>query len=119
MPPKKRKIQSKTAAVKSVTAAKRKSRSQEAVKKQKQRAKRHWHDVLESFTLMTSSLENRKGRVRSYEENRMLLLAINASLRRAVEANNNQQISWRSIEEEVAKDFRTRLNYVIELRKYF
>ena len=51
----------------------------------------------------------------------MLLLAINASLGRAVEAsgNNNQQISWRSIEEEVAKDFRMRLNYVIDLRKYF
>ena len=43
------------------------------------------------------------------------------SLGRAVEAssNGNQQISWQPIEEEVAKDFHVRLNYVIDLRKCF
>ena len=51
----------------------------------------------------------------------MVILALNASLRRAVASStdNNQLISWRKIEEEVAKDFHLRLNYVIELRKYF
>ena len=46
----------------------------------------------------------------------MLLLAINASLRRAVASN--EEISWRSIEEEIAKDFHVRLNYIIGLRKH-
>ena len=107
MPLKKRKNQAKMAAVKSVTVAQRKSPLQEAVKKQKQRPKRHWHDFLESFTMMTSSIENKKGRVWSYEENCMLLLAINAFLGRAVKANSdtNQHISWQSIEEEVVNDF--------------
>ena len=32
---------------------------------------------------MTTTLQNQKGRPRTYEEHRMILLAINASLRRA------------------------------------
>ena len=82
MPPKKRKIQSNAASM----VQKRKSRLVEAAKKRKQRLKKHWFDVLESFTSMSSSLENQKGKVRTYDENRMAILAINASLRRAVEA---------------------------------
>ena len=71
--------------------------------------------------MMTSNIEKKKGRVQSYKENCILLLAINASLGRAVKASsdNNHYLSLRLIEEEVAEDVHVQLNYVIELRKHF
>ena len=48
---------------------------------------------------MTASLVNCKGRDRSYWENCMVILALNASLRRAVASSkdNNQQISGKRL----------------------
>ena len=67
MPPKKRKIQAQKAAIKSVK--KWQSQSYEAKRKRKQRRRKYWLDVLESFDSKTSSIDNRKGHVRSYDEN--------------------------------------------------
>ena len=101
---------------------KRKSRSKEAMKKQQQRERKRWIDISETFQAMIPTLENRKGRVRSYKENRMIILALYASLNRHIKSKNNDEnksIYWRLIEEEVSNDFHIRLNYVIEIRKLF
>ena len=80
---------------------KRKSRSKEAMKKQQQRERKKWIDLSEAFQAMSPTLENRKGRVRSYKENRMIILALYASLNRHVKSMNkskNKSILWRAIE---------------------
>ena len=71
---------------------------------------------------MIPTLENRKGRVRSYKENRMVILALYALFKRYfkyMNDTNNKSILWREIEEEVSNDFHIRLNYVIEIQKIF
>ena len=91
------------------------------LRKGKLKREQYWNNVLDEFNSIAGSIKNRRGRARGYEENRMVVLAINTSMRGAITANrnNNEQISWRKIEEEVAHDFHLRLNYLIELRKYF
>ena len=117
----KRKAQSKGAYKNAAKVHKENCRSRHAIKKRTWRRQQYWNNELEKFNSMTASLVNRKGRDRSYWENRMVILALNASLRRAAASSkdNNQQISWRKIEEEEAKDFHLRLNHVIEVRKCF
>ena len=79
-------------------------------------------DLFDTFRVMILTLENRRGRVRTYKENRMVILALYASLNRHVSSmldSHHNSVSWRAIEEEVSKDFHVRLNYVIDLQKAF
>ena len=122
MPPKKRKIQSKHASAKGGSAFKRLCRSKAAMKKYKQRERNRWIDMRDTFKSLLPTVENRKGRVRTYDENRMILLALFASLKRHVNSlikGNIKDIKWIMIETEVSEDFHVRKNYVVEIRKTF
>ena len=59
------------------------------MKKQQQRERKRWIDISETFQAMIPTLENRKGRVRSYKENRMVILALYALLNRHVKSMND------------------------------
>ena len=72
--------------------------------------KKQWHANHSSLDEMADSLKNPKGKTRDILENKMMLLALIAALRRALEAveHNNKPISsvtQSAIEQEVARDF--------------
>ena len=122
MPPKRRKARLKEILQKGNETIKRKSRSKRAIQKQQQREKKRWMDLRDTFRVMIPTLENRRGRVRTYKENRMVILALYASLNRHESSmldSHHNSVSWRAIEEEVSKDFHVRLNHVIDLQQAF
>ena len=62
------------------------------------------------------------GRIRTQSENKLILLAITASLRRRlsiIKSDKYIETSWLSIKEEVIRDFHVRLKHVEMLRKHF
>ena len=94
MPPKKRKVQSKLASTKASLSHHRKSRSKYGVQKRRERRLHHWENILKSFQAMTTTLQNQKGRPQTYEEHRMIILAINASLRRAYSLYKKTKVKY-------------------------
>jgi transposase len=73
---------------------------------------------------LTIGLKNENGKSRTFEENKLLIYAIQAALNRRIEALQNKTLcpteaSWRHIEEEVARDFRVRRENITDLRKEY
>jgi hypothetical protein len=67
-------------------------------------------------------LKNENGKSRSFQENKLLIYAIQAALNRRIEALQNKticptEVSWWHIQEEVARDFRARRENSTDLRK--
>jgi len=65
---------------------KRRSRTKEAVRKQVDRKEKKWEDTLLKFESFADGLCNERGRSRTLEENKLLLLALKAALKRRVES---------------------------------
>ena len=68
---------------------------------------------------MADTLKNPQGHNRTFEDNKMILLALWAALNRRISLLNvNQEttINWRSIEDEVGRDFHVSNKYVHDLR---
>ena len=85
---------------------------------------RHWKDTLERWEEMCTTLFNSNGRVRSYEENSMLLLAVKSKLASLLEyakvdLDSVHDINWTSIDSSISKDFKVRKEAVSLLRKMF
>ena len=81
-----------------------------------------WRRLLEEFNSLSSSLKNPNGESRSFEENKMLILALRAGLNRRVRELNldpEATINWTSIENEVARDFFVGNKLVHDLRTDF
>ena len=120
MPPKKSNVHLNTARVEGGELYKRRCQSKAAVKKQKQRQQQRWIDVRDTLTSLIPTIKGSKGKVRTFEENKMIVLAIQASLKRllkAYEKDNNLHIGWTMIEDEVSRDFHFSRKYVSEIRK--
>lgn len=121
--PTKRSNQSIVASAKGGTAKKRKARSKGAVKKQQQRIRKGWIDTFDRFESLSERIKNNQGKNRTFEENKVLLFAIKAALKRSLDRNKddvyNTTINWREIESEIARDFCVKLSHVIDLRKGF
>lgn len=87
----------------------------------------HWVNQVAIFTDLAYELKNPKGRSRSFEENKLILLATAAELRRQVDKYNNDpdvkpnevKITWTEVEKAVASDFRVGWEHVHDLRKEF
>ena len=99
-------------------------RTADAIRKRKERKKKHWKDVFDEFEDMVQGLKNPKGKCRSMDENKMILYALKAGLKRKLAAVDDDllqphQISWTDIEREIAEDFNYKLSNVTELRKTF
>ena len=93
-----------------------------ATKKRYTRRWNGWYDCLCDLETGIKDLCNPSGRSRGVEENKLLLLAVVASLRRRVIAEKDSKrgfISWTAIEEEVASDFHVAPVYLKELRKAY
>jgi hypothetical protein len=102
----------------------RHSRRAHASKKRKKRLANSWRNQLEVFSDFCQEIKNPNGRSRTYEENKLLILALRAYLRQKVKSMNEgdlhpSSITWRSIEEAVAGDFFVRREHLTELRRIF
>lgn len=99
------------------------SRKAAATKKRLQRSVNSWKDRLHVFDGFAAGIKNPPGRSRTFNENKLLLLALRAALRRqvqALEANKSEMtMSWTAIEEEVSTDFGVNRNHLTSLRKEF
>ena len=92
------------------------------VERRKQRIVQKWKQRFNTFNAVTPFIVNNKGKARCAEENKFLLLAIKAALRRRIDATGKAtdcKISWKSIENEVAFDFHVDTKHLVELRKHF
>ena len=74
------------------------------------RAYHRWEDAFSAFSEACEGIRNQKGRSRGSEENKLLLLAMCASLKRHIKAARDDKhealsIRWSAIEHEVAEDF--------------
>jgi hypothetical protein len=107
-----------------VSKKRRRSRTAHASKKNKERLANSWRNQLEVFSDFCQEIKNPNGRSRTLEENKLLILALRAYLRRKVESMNKgnlypSAITWTSIEEEVARDFCVGREYLTEIRRIF
>ena len=100
-------------------AKEQKCRSKNAKKMQLERKSNRWRRLLEEFNGLADTLKNPQGHSRTFEENKMILLALRAALNRRISLLNVDQettINWRSIEDEVGRDFHVSNKYVHDLR---
>ena len=81
----------------------RKSRSAVAIQKRNERKANNIIEEFELFKELASGLLNPRGKTRSFEENKLLLLALLSELRRQLDATDGtaksiSAISWTPIE---------------------
>ena len=97
-------------------------RLEKQVLKRKEASVEKWEIISENFSAHKESLANPKGKHRTFEENKMLLLALrgvlDANLSR-LKLGEQENFNWTSIEREVAKTFQVGLEYVNNLRREF
>ena len=101
---------------------KRLSEAKKNVERRKQRVLCKWKSSLERFEEITPFICNKKGKKRSTEENKLLLFALKACLRRRLEAvkiAKDCKISWDSIEDEICSDFKVKKLHLRDLRRSF
>jgi hypothetical protein len=100
------------------------SQTAAATKRRKERVAKYWREVLESIGVASETVKSPNGKSRTFEENKIFVLAIRATLRRQCEAviegrMDPWKMSWTSIEKEVAKDFHVGHSYVTKIRCIF
>ena len=100
------------------TKKRRLSESKEAKKKRKQRLRAFWNTQWQKLDAVSNDIRGETGKSRSFEEMRLLLLAIKAALKQRI-FEKEEKISWRQIDEEVAEDFRVGRMYISDLRRTF
>jgi hypothetical protein len=81
-----------------------------------------WEHHGEVMNALPIGLNNENGKSRSFEENKLLIYVIQAALNRRIETLQTKticstEVSWRHIEEEVARDFRARWKNITDMRK--
>ena len=107
------------------SSKKRKSESAAAVKKRKEREQSKWESEVKVFDLHVKKLKHQKGQVYSRDKNEMLIKALNAYLKRRLDANKNlnyvdkTSIWWTSVDYEVPHDFGVGIKHVMWLRQTF
>ena len=90
------------------------------MRKRQEKAKKRWQETAAEFEEYTTHIKNPKGKSRTFEENKMLLLALKASLRRQMEAETDKtKVSWSAIDREVAEDFGCKLSHLVDIRQHF
>ena len=117
MPQRKRNIDTKVARLNKS----RPSRSSEAIKKRGQRHRAFIKSYISRCLTFSDLMTTNKGRHRSPEENKFLVYAIITSLRRHLKAMDTSSllVNWNAIDEEVARDFHVRHEYIRDLREAF
>ena len=107
------------------SSKKRKSESAAAVKKCKERKQSKWEPEVKVFDLHVKKLKHQKGQVYSRDKNEMLIKALNAYVKRRLDANKNlnyvdkTSIWWTSVDYEVAHDFGVGIKHVMWLCQTF
>jgi transposase len=81
-----------------------------------------WEDIFDSLTAQKDTLTNRNGKARTFEENKMIILALIGYLElhlEMVKLGVQDHISWTTIEKKVAHSFSMKYEHVKELRQEF
>ena len=97
----------------------RRSRSQGAIRQRNRRKQELWWSNMDYFESMLDSLRNPKGRARTVEENKLILLHLFATARRHLSTQHIKDVSWWLVETEVAEDLKVGHQYVSILRQTF
>jgi hypothetical protein len=100
------------------------SQGANATKHRVQRSAKYWREELDYFDEGVLTVKAPNGKSRSFEENKLFILALRATLRRQIEAIEEKslsplKLSWTSIEEEVARDFHVGRTYISKVRCTF
>ena len=103
---------------------KRLCRSMRAIQKRQERKANVLLEELALFEELSLGITNPKGRTRGFEENKLLLLATLAELKRRINNTDGSkkaisQLCWTDVECQVAEDFHVRREYITDLRKVF
>eukprot|EP00547_Thalassionema_nitzschioides_P012115 CAMPEP_0194259496 /NCGR_PEP_ID=MMETSP0158-20130606/43728_1 /TAXON_ID=33649 /ORGANISM="Thalassionema nitzschioides, Strain L26-B" /LENGTH=140 /DNA_ID=CAMNT_0038999315 /DNA_START=74 /DNA_END=493 /DNA_ORIENTATION=+ len=103
---------------------KRQSRTAAATSQRYRRSLNVWTEKEGEFTALCDIIRNPKGRTRGIEENKLLLLALRAGMKRRIAAATETrslatQITWTDIEQEVAEDFGVGKKCLAQLRQTF
>ena len=80
---------------------------------------KRWVSLHEDLDFFAAGVKNSRGRSRTFEENKMIVLALKATLRMALEYWDKTKISWTALESRVSEDFCYRRKTVTEIRKQF
>ncbi len=91
-----------------------------ATKRRKERATKYWREELELIDVASETVKSLNGKSQTFKENKIFVLAIQATLRCQFEAvpegrMDPSTMSWTSIEKEVAKDFHVGRTYVTKI----
>ena len=107
------------------TKKRRRSRSARNIQKQQERKANALMEDLALFEELAVDIRNPRGRTRGFEENKLLLLALLATLKRHI-ANTDgakksiaNEVCWTHVERDVAEDFHVGREYLYDLRKVF
>jgi len=103
-----------------ITAAAKMMEKEKQRKKKERIRRRSWRQTLADFTTLCEGVKNSKGKCRTFEENRLLLFALKAALRRQLDSVvSAMSINWTAIETEIAVDFHVQKDFLRDLRKEF
>ena len=93
------------------------SRSHSAVARREQRRTKWWKSTLDVLDTVLHQLVPTKGKEKTNEQEKMILMVVIAYVRQNIEMN--KQFTWTLIENEVARDLHIRSNYVSQLCQMF
>jgi hypothetical protein len=82
-----------------------------------------WEERLDEYDALSTTVYNAKGKTRTFEENKLIVLGIRYALKKYLEmvelGYNILDLNWTLIEIEVAKAFKVKQEHVSSLRKEF
>ena len=104
---------------KQARANKRKSRGIAAKRERLRRATNRWEGFHEDLELYSDGVINSSGNSRSFEECKMIVLALKSALSTALAYWEHTDITWTALEKRVAEDFHWKRLHITEIRKQF
>jgi hypothetical protein len=100
------------------------SRGASTTKRRVQRSAKYWREELDYFDAGVLTVKSPNGKSGSFEENKLFVLTLRVTLRRRIEAIEEKSVSplklsWKLMEEEVARDFHVGREYISKIRCTF
>ena len=97
-------------------------RTKLALERRRQRLLKRWREKSANLEMMSTNLTNQKGKTRTVEEKKLVLLLVKATLKR--EIGNSQfkkslDLYWTKIDVQVPRDLHMKQEDVTSLRKEF
>ena len=97
-------------------------RTKLALERRRQRLLKRWREKSANLEMMSTNLTNQKGKTRTVEEKKLVLLLVKATLKREIGNSQFQKsldLYWTKIDVQVARDLHMKQEDVTSLRKEF